>query len=70
MSFNYNNMPRSTIYTSIPVGKTPYFDGTSYNQKKHCMKNYLYSISPKVWQVVCDDVDFSDDYEQPTLDQL
>jgi hypothetical protein len=38
MSFNYNNMPRSTTYTSIPVGKALYFDGTSYNQWKHCMK--------------------------------
>jgi hypothetical protein len=34
------------------------------------MKNYLYSISPEVWQVVCDGVDFLDDYEQPTSDQL
>jgi hypothetical protein len=34
------------------------------------MKNYLYSISPEVWQVVCDGVDFPDDDEQPTLDQL
>jgi hypothetical protein len=48
MSFNYNNMSTSTAYTSIPIGKAPYFDGTSYNQWKHCMKNYLYSISPEV----------------------
>jgi hypothetical protein len=34
------------------------------------MKNYLYSISLEVWQVVCDGVDFSDDNEQPTPDQL
>jgi hypothetical protein len=34
------------------------------------MKNYLYSISPEVWQVVCDGVDFSDEDEQPTSDQL
>jgi hypothetical protein len=27
--FNYNNMPSSTTYTSIPIGKAPYFDGTS-----------------------------------------
>jgi hypothetical protein len=32
MSFNYNNMPRSTDYTSVPVGKAPYFDGSNYNQ--------------------------------------
>jgi hypothetical protein len=70
VSFNYDNMPSTTAYTFIPVGKAPYFDGTCYNQWKHCMKNYLYSISPEVWQVVCDDVDFSDDDEQPTPDQL
>jgi hypothetical protein len=70
MSFNYNNMPSSTAYTFIPIGKAPYFDGTSYNQWKHCIKNYLYSISSEVWQVICDGVDFPDDDEQPTLDQL
>jgi hypothetical protein len=70
MSFNYNNMPSSTAYTFIPIGKAPYFDGTSYNQWKYCIKNYLYSISSEVWQVICDGVDFPDDDEQPTLDQL
>jgi hypothetical protein len=70
MSFNYNNTPSSTIYTSVPVGKAPCFDGTNYNQWKHCMKHYLYSISPEVWQVVCDGVDFLDEDEQPILDQL
>jgi hypothetical protein len=48
MSFNYDNMPSTTAYTFILVGKAPYFDGTCDNQWKHCMKNYLYSISPKV----------------------
>jgi hypothetical protein len=48
MFFNYYNMPSTTAYTSIPVGKAPYFDGTCYNQWKHCMKKYLYSISPEV----------------------
>jgi hypothetical protein len=48
MSFNYDNMPSTTANTSTPVGKAPYFDGTCYNQWKHCMKNYLYSISPEV----------------------
>jgi hypothetical protein len=51
MPFNYNNMSSSTTYTSIPIGKVPRFDGTNYNQWKHCMKNYLYSISPKVWKL-------------------
>jgi hypothetical protein len=70
MSFNYDNIPSNTTYTSIPVGKALYFDGTCYNQWKHYMKKYLYSISPEVWQVVCDGVDFPDDDEQPTPDQL
>jgi hypothetical protein len=70
MSFNYNNMPSSIAYTSVPVGKAPYFDGSNYNQWKHCMKKYLYSISPEVWQVVFDGVDFSEEDEHPTSDQL
>jgi septal ring factor EnvC (AmiA/AmiB activator) len=32
MSFNYDNMPSTIAYTSIPIGKAPYFDGTCYNQ--------------------------------------
>jgi hypothetical protein len=47
MSFNYNNMPISSSYTFVPIGKAPYFDGSNYNQWKHCMKNYLYSIHPR-----------------------
>jgi hypothetical protein len=66
MSFNYNNMPNSTAYTSVPIGKAPRFDGSNSNQWKHCMKNYLYSLHPKVWQVVCDRTDFLDEDEQPT----
>jgi hypothetical protein len=34
------------------------------------MKNYLYSISSEIWQVVCNGVDFPDDDQQPTSDQL
>jgi hypothetical protein len=62
--------PVTTQCLSIPISKAPYFDETCYNQWKHCMKNYLYSISPKVWQVVCDGVEFPDEDEQPTADQL
>jgi hypothetical protein len=31
MSFNYDNIPSTTAYTSIPIGKAPYFNGTCYN---------------------------------------
>jgi hypothetical protein len=33
-------------------------------------ENCLYSISPKVWQVVYDGVDFLDEDKQPTSDEL
>jgi hypothetical protein len=70
MSFNYDNTPNTTAYTCIPIGKAPYFDGTCYSQWKHCMKNYLYSISSELCQVICDGVDFLNDDEKPTPDQL
>jgi hypothetical protein len=70
ISFNYNTMSNSTTYTSMPIGKAPRFDGSNYNQWKHCIKNCLYSIHLEVWQIVCDGVDFSDEDEQPTSDQL
>jgi hypothetical protein len=70
ISFNYNNIPNSTAYTSVPVGKALRLDGSNYNQWKHYIKNYLYSLYPEVWQVICDGVDFSEEDEQPTLDQL
>jgi hypothetical protein len=70
MSFNFDNMPSTTAYTSILIGKAPCFDGTCYNQWNPCMKNYLYSISLEVWQVICDCVEFPDEDEQPTVDQL
>jgi hypothetical protein len=32
MSFNYNNIPNCTAYTSVPIGKAPHFGGSNYNQ--------------------------------------
>jgi hypothetical protein len=34
------------------------------------MKNYLHSLHPEVWQLICDGIDFPDEDEQLTLDQL
>jgi hypothetical protein len=34
------------------------------------MKNYLYYISPEVWQVVYDGVDLLDEDDEPTSNQL
>jgi hypothetical protein len=32
MPFNYDSIPISIAYTSVPVDKAPYFDGSKYNQ--------------------------------------
>jgi predicted RNase H-like nuclease (RuvC/YqgF family) len=42
MSFNYDNMPSSIAYTSVSIGKFPYFDGSNYNQWKHCIKIFIF----------------------------
>jgi hypothetical protein len=34
------------------------------------LKSYLYSISPEVWQVICNGIDFLKDGEEPTPKQL
>jgi hypothetical protein len=48
MSFNYDdNMPTTTTYTSILIGKAPYFDRTCYNQWKHCIKNIYTLFHPR-----------------------
>jgi hypothetical protein len=31
-SFNYENLPPSNAFTSIPIGKAPRFDGTDYTK--------------------------------------
>jgi hypothetical protein len=31
-SFNYDNLPPSNAFTSVPIGKTPRFDGTDYTK--------------------------------------
>jgi hypothetical protein len=70
MIFNYDNMPSSTSYTSVPIGKASYFDGSNYNQWKHCMKKIFVFYFTEVWQVVCDGIDSPEKDEQPTPDQL
>jgi hypothetical protein len=31
-SYNYDNLPHSNTFTSVPVGKPPYFDGMDYTK--------------------------------------
>jgi hypothetical protein len=66
MSFNYNNMPNSTAYTSVPIGKAPRFDESNYNQWKHCMKNIYTLFTPKFGKLFVIVQIFLDEDEQPT----
>jgi hypothetical protein len=40
-SFNYDNLPPSSAFTSVPIGKTPHFDMTDYTKWKYSMKIHL-----------------------------
>jgi hypothetical protein len=40
-SFNYDNLPPSSAFTSAPVGKAPCFDGMDYTEWRYLMKMHL-----------------------------
>jgi hypothetical protein len=69
-SFNYDNLPSSSAFTFIPVGKEPRFDGIDYRKWMYAMKMHLISLNPSVWTVVCAGVDFSEEDEEPGYEQL
>jgi hypothetical protein len=69
-SFNYDNLPSSSAFTFIPVGKEPRFDGIDYRKWMYAMKMHLISLNPSVWTVVCAGVDFLEEDEEPGYEQL
>jgi hypothetical protein len=69
-SFRYNNLPPSSAFTSVPVGKAPCFDGTDYTKWRYTMKMHLISLNPSVWTIVRTCVDFPDEDEEPGFEQL
>jgi hypothetical protein len=50
-SFNYDNLPPSSAFTSVPVGKAPCFDGTNYTKWRYSMKMHLISLYLSVWTI-------------------
>jgi hypothetical protein len=42
--FNYDNLPSSSTFTSIPIGKARHFDGTDYTKWKYAMNMHLISM--------------------------
>jgi hypothetical protein len=69
-SFNYDNLPPSNAFTSVPIGKAPRFDGTDYTKWRYSMKMHLISLNPSVWTIVRTCVEFSDDDEELGYEQL
>jgi hypothetical protein len=68
--FNYDNLPPSSAFTSVPVSKAPHFDGMDYTKWKYSMKMHLISLNLSVWTTVCIDVDFLEEDEEPGFEQL
>jgi hypothetical protein len=52
-SFDYDNLPSSIVFTLVPVGKTPCFDGTCYTKWRYSMKMHLISLNPSIWTIMC-----------------
>jgi hypothetical protein len=68
--FNYDNLLSSNAFTSLSVGKTPCFDGTDYTKWRYSMKVHLISLNPSVWIIVHSGIEFSDEDEEPSYEQL
>jgi hypothetical protein len=68
--FNYDNLPPSNAFTSVPVGKAPRFDGTNCTKWRYSMKMHLILLNLSVWTIVCTCVEFPDEDEEPDFEQL
>jgi hypothetical protein len=53
-SFDYSRIPQSTNahLLSIPLGKSPHFDGEDYGFWSHKMRSHLFSLHPSIWEIV------------------
>jgi hypothetical protein len=69
-SFNYDNLPPSNAFTSVPIGKAPYFDGMDYNKWRYSMRVHLISLNLSVWIIVCTCVEFPDEDVEPSYEKL
>ncbi len=69
-SFNYDNLPSSSAFTSVPIGKAPCFDGTDYTKWRYSMKMHLISLNLSIWTIVRTCVEFLDEDEEPDFEQL
>jgi hypothetical protein len=53
-SFDYSRIPfnSNAHLLSIPLGKSPHFDGEDYSFWSHKMRSHLFSLHPSIWEIV------------------
>jgi hypothetical protein len=69
-SFNYDNLPPSNAFTSVPIGKAPRFNGMDYTKWRYSMKVHIISLNLNVWTIVRSGVEFLDEDEETSHGQL
>jgi hypothetical protein len=69
-SVNFDNLPPSNGFTSVPVDKALHFNGTDYTKWRYSMKMHLISLNTSVWTIVRTRVEFTDEDEEPGYEQL
>jgi hypothetical protein len=52
MSLCYPHIPKRAPLLSVPLGKTPYFDGEDYCMWSDKMRHHLTSLHESIWDIV------------------
>jgi hypothetical protein len=67
-SFDYSHMPYNSNahLLSIPLGKSPHFDGEDYSFWSHKMRSHLFSLHPSIWEIVENGMHF-DNTDNPMI---
>jgi hypothetical protein len=69
-SFNFDNLPPSSAFGMVPIGKAPCFNGMDYTKWRCSMKMHLISLNTSVWTIVRTGVDFPNEDEESDFEQL
>ena len=52
-SSNTQNNNNNLLFSTVPIGKPPHFDGTDYARWSDDMQVHLYGLNPHLWTIVC-----------------
>jgi hypothetical protein len=69
-SFNYDNLPPSSAFTSLPIGKALHFYVMDYTKWRYSIKMHLISLNPSVWTIMHTSVEFPNEDEEPGYEHL